>query len=112
MSDPWFDPNRGAWIPGTVLGVVLGIWGGVAGWLAPHGKGRTIVVGGLFTLLAAAAVLLALGVIAYVSDQPYGVWYGLGLAGLIGVLVLGGNAPMVLRRYREADARKLDAQDL
>ncbi len=37
MSDPWFDPNLYAWIPGTAFGVTGGLWGGLAGTLAPAG---------------------------------------------------------------------------
>ena len=66
----------------------------------------------MWTLLVVSAVLLALGLIALLSDQPYGVWYGLGLAGFIGVAVIGANAPVVYRVYRAAEERKLAAPRL
>ncbi len=112
MSEPWFDPNRYAWIPGTALGVFGGLWGALAGINAPRGKAKALVLGGWFALLGISAVLLVAGIAAYASGQPYGVWYGLGLAGLIGALVIGLNTPMILRRYREADARRLEAHNL
>ena len=111
MNDPWFDPMY-AWLPGTLLGVIGGTLGGLAGWLAPKGKAKALVLGGLWVLLAASAVMLILGVVGFFAGQPYGVWYGLGLAGLIGVLVLGVNAPQILRWYRAAEERRMSARDL
>jgi hypothetical protein len=112
MIEPWFDPIRYAWIPGTLLGVLGGTWGAVLGILAPRGKARTLVLGGLAVLLAASAVCLVAGIAALLSGQPYGVWYGLLLAGVIGVIVLGVNVPVALNVYRQAEARKLQARDL
>jgi hypothetical protein len=112
MSDPWFNENLYSWIPGTALGVLGGLWGGLAGTLAPHGRARGLVLGGMWVLLLGSAVLLALGLIALLSGQPYGVWYGLGLAGAIGVVVIGANMPVIHRVYRAAEERKLAARDL
>ena len=111
MNEPWFDPMW-SWLPGTLLGCSAGLFGGLAGWLVPQGKGKTWIVGGLVVLLAASIVMLFAGVIAYVAGQPYAVWYGLGLAGLIGVVVIGVNLPMLLRQYRQAEERRMHAQDL
>jgi RHS repeat-associated protein len=36
MNDPWFNENLYSWIPGTALGVLGGLWGGLAGTLAPR----------------------------------------------------------------------------
>jgi hypothetical protein len=112
MSDPWFNENLYSWIPGTALGVLGGLWGGMAGMLAPRGRVRGLVVGGMWALLLASAVLLALGLIALLSGQPYGVWYGLGLPGAIGLVALGVNLPVIHRVYRAAEERKLAARDL
>jgi hypothetical protein len=56
--------------------------------------------------------MLAAAVAAYLGGQPYGVWYGLGLPGVVGTLVLGGVMPVVQKRYREAEERRLSATDL
>lgn len=111
MTEPWFD-HRYAWAFGTALGVVGGILGPLAGSLAPRGKAKPVVMG-LFavSLLACAAMLIA-GIVALVQDQPYAIWYGLGLPGVVGLLVLGGLMPVVQKRYREAEQRRLSARDL
>lgn len=110
--EPWFDPNRYAWVFGTALGILGAILGPLAGTLAPRGKAKPLVMG-LFavSLLACAAMLIA-GIVAFVQQQPYGIWYGLGLPGALGLLILGGLMPVVQLRYREAEQRRLSAQDL
>ncbi len=111
MSDPWFDPSY-AWLPGTFLGCTAGLVGGLAGWLAPRGRARTLILGSTWAFFILSAILLAAGVVGYVSGQPYGVWYGLGLAGLIGVVVIGFNLPPILGAYRRAEERRIQAHDL
>ncbi len=112
MTEPWFDPNRYAWVFGTALGITGGILGSLAGSLAPRGKAKPLVVGLFVATLMACAVLLTAGVVALLQGQPYGVWYGLGFPGLLGLAVIGGLLPLVQRRYREAEQRRLSATDL
>lgn len=111
MPEPWFDPMW-AWLPGTVLGCGLGLWGSLVGVLAPRGKARGLVFGTFWFGLALSAVLLVAGVVALIAGQPYAIWYGLGLAGLLGSVLLPCLLPTVVRRYREAEDRRLHAQDL
>jgi hypothetical protein len=112
MSEPWFDANSYAWIPGTLLGVMGGLWGSLVGVLAPRGKAKGLVLGSLGLMLVCGAVLLVLGLTALLSGQPYGVWYGLLLAGVIGLVVLGSLTPVALSAYRQAENRKIQARDL
>lgn len=112
MTEPWFDPNRYAWVFGTALGVAGGILGSLAGTLAPRGKAKPLVMGLFVTALLACAAMLVAGVVALFQQQPYGVWYGLGLPGLLGLFVLGALFPVVQQRYREAEQRRLSARDL
>src|SRR6266508_1746973 len=99
MSEPWFDANYYAWIPGTLLGTLGGLWGALVGILAPQGKGKALVLGSLGVLLLASVVLLVLGIVALAGRQPYGVWYGLLLSGIIGLVVLGSLSPAAIIRY-------------
>jgi hypothetical protein len=63
-------------------------------------------------LLVYSAVMLAVGVVAFLAGQPYGIWYGFGLAGVIGLLAIGANCPTVKKAYREAEERQMNAQDV
>jgi hypothetical protein len=111
MIQPWFDPNQYAWIPGTVFGVLGGLMGGLVGWLAPSGRARKLVLSSWFTFLGLAVVLLAVGLVALLSGQPYGVWFGLLFPGADGTIVIGALSLVVLKRYREAEARRMAAKD-
>jgi len=111
MATPWFDPNLYAFIPGTLLGVVGGTLGALAGTLAPRGKARGLVQGAFGAVIAASALMLALAVVALATGQPYGIWYGLGLPGLIGIVVFGALLPVVRARYREAETRRMGVAD-
>jgi hypothetical protein len=84
VSDPWFDP-RLAYLLGPVVGV-----------LAPR----------------ACVVMLVAAVIGFVARQPRIIWYSLGIAGGIGTTVFRALAPVVLLRYRQAEARRIAAGDL
>ena len=110
--EPWFDANLYAWIPGTLLGVLGGLWGSLLGVLAPRGKAKAFVLGSLGLLLCASVICLVLGIMALVSRQPYGVWYGLLLPGVMGLVVLGSLGPLAIMAYRQAEARKMQARDL
>jgi len=112
MMEPWFDPNRYAWIPGTAYGLAAALMGGLVGWLVPRGRARSFVLRAWFALWAAAVVLLIVGIVALAEGQPWGVWYGLILPGVIGSLVVGANSMVILKRYREVEERKMAAKDL
>jgi hypothetical protein len=111
MSAPWFDPNLFGWLPGTVFGVLGGLWGSLGGVLAPQGRGRAWVVGLGGLLGLAAAVFLVAAVVAMLSGQPYGVWYSLGLPGLLGCCLMPGLLPVVIARYAQAEERRMAARD-
>lgn len=112
MSAPWFEPNLFSWIPGTLLGTLGGIWGSLLGVLAPQGKARRFVIGTGFALWIVSIALLIAGVVAITQGQPYGVWYGLGLAGLIGTILFSALLPTARNAYAQAEARKLQSKDI
>ena len=112
MMEPWFDPIRYAWIPGTAYGLAVGVMGGMVGWLAPQGRARTFILRAWFTLWAVAVAFVVLGFFALGKGQPWGVWYGLLLPGVIGTLVVGATSLVILKRYRDVEQRRLSAKDL
>jgi len=111
MNDPWFTTNM-AWLPGTVFGTLGGLWGSLAGTLAPMGRARKLVLGSGWAFFGVALVLLAGSMIGAVSGQPYLVWYSLGLPGVLGVILFPVLLPQVYRRYQEAETRRMEAQNL
>ncbi|HVO86995.1 MAG TPA: hypothetical protein VMV45_00515 [Casimicrobiaceae bacterium] len=112
MNEAWFNAASYAFIPGVVIGIAGAALGLLAGSLAPRGKAKWLVIGFHIGIIIVSLGLLALGVLALAEGQPYGVWYGLGLPGLIGVAVFGSLYGVVQRRYREAEEKRMSARDL
>jgi hypothetical protein len=109
MNTPWFDPSL-AWIPGTTLGITAGLFGAIFGILMTLSRLKKRLIGMNFIRIAyvlivgSAAIMLVAACIAYSSGQPYGIRYGLGLAGLVGVSVLGSLYSVVFYIPRQIEA--------
>lgn len=117
MAQPWFsDPNLfGAWygaVAGGVGGSLAGILGGFAGTLAPKGKGRTWILGAMKGMIGFGVLNLLAGLAALLAGQPRAIWYPMLLMGILYTLVLGINYPMIVRRYEEAEERRVQAEGI
>ncbi len=109
---PWFE-NAGqiGGLLGGGIGVLGGVYGTVVGICAPRGKAKRLVFGlHWFTLLLGLG-LLGGGITALVTGQPYGVWYALLLPGALLTVLIICFTPMVKLRYRQAEHRKLNAEE-
>ena len=113
MNEPWIS-NPG--VVGGILGSTIGILGGVIGTLAgvfvPRGKAKKLTLGVNTFAFVLSFISLVVGIVAYLSGQPYGIWYGFGLVGLLGTSGFGGGFWVILKRAREAELRKLISEDL
>ena len=112
MSEPWYDANMWGWLPGTAFGVLGGVWGSLAGIFGPRGKGKAVIWGGYFGLLICGVAMLFAAIYAAANGQPYGVWYGLMLPGVLSILVLGPLGFVAYSAMRKAEMRKMQAQEL
>ena len=116
MTEPWFEPvwKFGAYF-GGFGGAAVGVIGGLLGicsYFVQQGKHRRLVVGGYATMISLGVVSLAIGIFAWATGQPYGIWYPLAMLGFVSCAVFGGLFPVILGRYRAAEQRKIDAQGL
>ena len=110
--EPWFDPNRYAWIPGTMFAAVAVLLAVMVAWLVPRGQARRFILRAWVALWVSALALVAVGLLALLRDQPWGVWYALLLPGVVGTAVIGGTLLIILKRYREIEQRRVSAKDL
>jgi hypothetical protein len=110
-GDPRLLPHW-AWLPGTLLGVVGGTFGGLAGNLAAKGRSRKAVLAFGATMLGTCAGMLAGGLVLLVMGRPWQFWYPWVLPGLIGSAVFAALIPSLRRRYDEAEMRRLSAKDI
>ena len=113
MNEPWIS-NPG--MVGGILGSTMGILGGVVGTLAsvyiPKGKAKKLVLGVNIFAFVLSFISLIVGITAYLSEQPYGIWYGFGLCGLIGTSLFGMLFFVFRMEYRKAELRKSMSEDL
>jgi len=112
---PWWTDQQSALI-GTICGPAFGIFGAVFGTVAgifvPRGKLKRTVYAMTGLLVAVGIAGLVLGLFALASRQPYVVWYPLVLLGGIAAVTSCWAAPLVILRYRQADNRRLEAEQL
>ena len=94
------------------VGMLGGIYGTTLGLLVPRARGKVFVFGLHWCFLVLGVLLLAAGITALVSGQPYGVWYALLLPGVIATAMLGIFTPLLARLwYRQAEMRRLEAEE-
>jgi hypothetical protein len=110
---PWFT-NYGD--VGGLLGAGVGVLGGgvygpLVGTLAPRGAAKSLVLGYHFVLLALGIAVLAAGLVAMIAGQPRGVWISLMMPGGLLALLMTLFTPMILARYRQAEHRRLEAEE-
>jgi len=116
MAEPWFEANTfGSWfgiLAGGVGGTLGGVLGALGGTLAPRGRGRKLVLGGMILFVALGLLSLGFGVVALALGQPWGIWCGPMLSGVIVSVVCGGLIPVFQYCYRQAEERRLQAETL
>ncbi len=114
MSEPWCDPNTFGMMYGVIGGGLGGTLGGLlgaaAGFLAPRGRGRGLILGGMAFFVAIGVIQAVLGLFALTSGQPYGIWYPMLLCGFIMAVVIGCLIPVVRARYAQAEHRRIEAE--
>jgi len=112
---PWFDESTAGMVAGALgagIGVVFGgIGGGVGGPLVALGKAKAFVFGMIYLGIGVGVGLTLTAIAAMVDGQPRWVWYSFLLPGLVCGVVMGGMLPVARYRYREAEQRKIDAQN-
>ena len=112
---PWWNAHDGNLIGaygGAAIGVLGGILGTAAGILAPRGRAKGFIVGAFVGMSLVGAAVLCAGVVALATGQPWHVWYPLVLIGGIVVIVLPMQLPALRARYRQAEMRRLEAEEL
>jgi len=112
MTEPWFDPNHWAWLPGTLLGCSVGLWGSLIGIFVPLGKGRALVTGFTLLLVLLAVGSVIAGLIALAQGQPFGVWFFLVVPGLPIAIILLVALAFLPRLYQIAEAQRMRAERL
>lgn len=111
----WWTQQTAGWIGGLGgggLGTLAGCFGALIGSLAPRGIARGFMLTVHAGFIAVGVLALVGGVVAISLGQPYHVWYPLVLIGGILTVVMGALFPVARMRYRQAELRRLDAEEI
>jgi hypothetical protein len=104
----WFGPDVSVWFSYLSMLSLLAI----TAPLAERGVHKAAVVSAHVATLGIGVLLLALGSIALLAQQPRYVIFPLLLTGVVVAGVVGSVLPTTLRAYRDAETRKIVAKDL
>lgn len=111
----WFSEQQAGMIGGIGGAVVGSIGGGVMGPLigvcAPRGRFKAPILSMMTLFVVLGIGCLCTGLVAWMLGQPAHVVYVFGLTGFIMTTVMGGLLPVVRRVYRQAERRKLEAEE-
>jgi hypothetical protein len=107
----WWSARQSGMI-GGVGGAIIGCFGSLIGILGAKGKARNFVLTMLKIFIGVGILLLAVGIIAIASKQPYAVWYPLILPGFILTLVFGVNLRSIKKRYDDLEIRRMTSLDV
>ena len=108
---PWWG-NRASGRLGGVMGSFVGLVGATIGALGGMGRARRFVMTLVAVTILLGVCMRVLCGIALASSQPDGVWYPLGLTGLISVAVFAPLRGAIRKRYEQAELRKMAAADI
>jgi hypothetical protein len=104
----WFSPDASTWFSYLSMLSLLA----TTAPLAQRGVHKATVVGAHAASIGVGVLLLALGAIAVLAQQPGYVIFPLLFTGVVVTAVVGSVTPVTLRAYRDAEARKIVAKDL
>lgn len=107
-----FELARTLNIAGGILGAVIGCFGGLIGYLAPRGKARRFVLGGMLVFAGLGVGALITGAILAMRGVPFVVYWPVLLMGIIIPAVIVPMYAVVRQRYREAESRRMSAAAL
>ncbi|MCP4642802.1 MAG: hypothetical protein GY851_20310 [bacterium] len=104
---------RWAWMPGTGLGIAGGLFGILSGVFASRGRGRTLLLAYGWGVFFVCVGLLIAGLLMFVlGGYPLGQAFAIAFPGALGSVLFGILTPVLSRRCREAEMRRLAAMDM
>jgi len=107
----WWSERTGA-IVGAAAGTGLGLLGALLGVLIARGTALRLAAAGLLAVALVGVAAFAVAAVGLATGQPYGVWYPLGLVGLIAAVVGFAMRPVARLRARQIEHQRMRAADL
>ena len=94
-----------------IIGGIFGVAGAAAGLLTALGRGRKVVAALLVTSVGAGVVLLATAVLQLVQGATFAAEFGNLLCGVLLTVIAGAYYRPTMKRFQDAEFRKMAAMD-
>ena len=111
----WFEPHMAGWIGGiggSVIGVLGGTFGALAGIFVRKGKFKKFILTYAIVLIVIGAASLCTGLFALITGQPYHVWYPFTLIGALLSIQMPIFFRMMKKIYIQVELNKMNIDDL
>jgi hypothetical protein len=112
----WFSQQEAGLIGGLLGGILGGVGvggtGALIGICAPRGKLKRFVITLQSMWVVLGVAFIGVGLYANFTGQPSHVPFVFLLPGFIMAAIMGAMLPVTLMRYRQAEQRKLEAEEL
>lgn len=102
--------NSAGGILGALFGIIVGTWGAATGYFAPRGKGRRLLLGIGYAIVAFSVITLIVG-IGITVQRSMAHAYPFLLIGILGTVLEPILIGVVQTRYRDAELRQIQAMD-
>lgn len=106
----WWSPEVAPWI-GVIGGPLIGLFGGLLGWLSQRGKARNAVLVTWKCCIAFGIACLIATVIGLIVRQPWYVNMPLAVFGIVSTVVFGAMWPSAKKRYLDMESRRMTSMD-
>ncbi len=106
----WWSDRTAGWL-GAMSGVFIGFAGALIGICSSKGRAKRLVQGIMFLTLGLGLMMVVMGIVAVIREQPYVVYYPLLLGGGIITVVFGALVKTIQKRYLDLELRKMSAVD-
>jgi hypothetical protein len=106
----WWPANAAPWV-GGIGGPLIGLMGGLLGWLSQKGMARVFVLTAWKCAVVFGLVCLIATIIAVIVGQPWFVAMPLFVFGLVNAVVFSTTWSAARKRYDEVEFRRMASMD-
>lgn len=110
QSSGWWTSSQTGWI-GGIGGCFMVLYAGLIQFLIWRHPASPLIPGLFYGIIGASILTLISGAVAWITGQPYAVWYSLVLTGILGAGIFGQRFWQFRHHTHQEELRRIDALD-